>query len=589
MCPEWLQRWVLSEVQNPSWTTGVFEYPDFLPKPAQQGNVICRDARGSVVDIASVRFDQRHVVTDGSAVTHFISEMSRAGWAALWCDCDLNVVFSVAGPVWAPLPQTAQAGEHVGFAVGYELAEAPFIGHSDCLNVVHAANKPADEQLLSRATYAGIRRSALANYSARHFTEARYVPAHRSDAAIAALCDRDRKIALANQQADLLAKAARREGHSPMTEAKEKELEALSRRQKLVLLTIARTLAAFPREPRHSRKARLSAEEREQRKQHRLLVRAKLRAARAARQYGHAWRFDRARRAWQCCRCLASAPDDGGIHDLPPFGCHPSAPLEQMRQESHGHNIHTASILRSRELGSVLPLDSGVLVFCRTCGLYSEQRLRDLRGACAGHAEKQSRGDQNLKRILQQQLHPVRKDCHLEHIQPLMELGIFWEAADDSGRGNHGRASSGERRRAGSQPAAEMGPEHDCTVTQASQVPSPDLVFADTPASFVPSSSSSVELPTCSQAEQAAQDLLQMEQIGMAVSWPRSAPLRRLRAKTPDPSQSLHFAATPASFVPGSSSGSSSRADPGQTQALHDLAELDSFGFAVRWPRMPFP
>ena len=51
--------------------------------------------------------------------------------------------------------------------------------------------------------------------------------AHRSDLAIAALGDHDRKIALASRQADLLAKAACREGHSHLAESKEKEIKFL--------------------------------------------------------------------------------------------------------------------------------------------------------------------------------------------------------------------------------------------------------------------------------------------------------------------------------------------------------------------------
>jgi len=331
VCPRWLQQWARSEPSNLSWTTGVFAHPQGLPQPCPLGNVVCRDASGEIINISDAHFNQPYIVTDGSAVLHCLSDLSRAGWATLWCDSDFKVVYSVSGPVWATLPQSPQAGEHVGFAAGYELAKAPFVGYSDCYNVVAAANKPAEAQVLPGLSYAGVRRSALANYGALNFRQARYVAAHRTDSEIAALPDQERKVALANREADLAAKAARRECHEPLTEQQRQEVEGLLKRQRLTLLTIARTLAVFPREPRCSRPAKLSKEERAQRRQQRALQRARLKAARADLQERHDWVHDQALRTWRCYTCLATAADDRGRYELLSHGCKPSSPLAAMR------------------------------------------------------------------------------------------------------------------------------------------------------------------------------------------------------------------------------------------------------------------
>eukprot|EP00959_Pyramimonas_sp_CCMP1952_P473278 9501468-Pyramimonas_sp.AAC.1 len=49
---------------------------------------------------------------DGSCQRHSIKELSRASWGFTAHADDGSKLFSAFGPIWAPLPQTSQAGEH---------------------------------------------------------------------------------------------------------------------------------------------------------------------------------------------------------------------------------------------------------------------------------------------------------------------------------------------------------------------------------------------------------------------------------------------------------------------------------------------
>ena len=67
--------------------------------------------------------DNYAAIVDGSFQRHAIHDLSRAAWAVSIYDLDSEMlIFSVAGPVWATLPQTSQSSEHVACAAVSQVA-----------------------------------------------------------------------------------------------------------------------------------------------------------------------------------------------------------------------------------------------------------------------------------------------------------------------------------------------------------------------------------------------------------------------------------------------------------------------------------
>eukprot|EP00959_Pyramimonas_sp_CCMP1952_P095042 1987759-Pyramimonas_sp.AAC.1 len=79
---------------------------------------------------------------------------------------------------------------------------------SDCKGAVRLHNLSDDAQLCPRGMFAGFRRAAQQSPGFDALGEAQHTPAHRSDAIIQALPPDQKRIALANQDADRLAKHA---------------------------------------------------------------------------------------------------------------------------------------------------------------------------------------------------------------------------------------------------------------------------------------------------------------------------------------------------------------------------------------------
>eukprot|EP00973_Karenia_brevis_P018822 2579119-Karenia_brevis.AAC.1 len=136
---------------------------DIWPRALECGGIRAYDAAMNEVQVTDVAFGSNSdVVIDGSCTRPpDFAESARAGWAVTALDSEGRVTGTVMGPVWRPLPQTAQAAENCALAVLSYLAVGPIQPHGDCLPVVNAAKRPVKEQLSARRRYAGIRRSAI--------------------------------------------------------------------------------------------------------------------------------------------------------------------------------------------------------------------------------------------------------------------------------------------------------------------------------------------------------------------------------------------------------------------------------------------
>ena len=125
---------------------------------------------------------------------------------------------------------------------------------------------------------------------------------------------------------------------------------------------------------------------------------------------------------------------------------------------------------------------------------------------------------------------------------------------------------------------------------------SPELEFAPTPASWLPScstdgewhtsaasvngASSSQPACTVSQAVAACEDLQDLQQCGLAVRWPSARTAERPRTKlvTAEPETKEHMTTEPGMTVPASDGQRE------QEIAWQDLVDLQRSGLAVRWP-----
>eukprot|EP00974_Lingulodinium_polyedra_P003834 360216-Lingulodinium_polyedra.AAC.1 len=58
--------------------------------------------------------------------------MRRASWSAVKVRPDGTPGATLAGPVWASLPQTPQAAEHCAFAAAAQVAVGRCRVHADC-------------------------------------------------------------------------------------------------------------------------------------------------------------------------------------------------------------------------------------------------------------------------------------------------------------------------------------------------------------------------------------------------------------------------------------------------------------------------
>ncbi|CAK0815347.1 unnamed protein product [Prorocentrum cordatum] len=110
--------------------------------------------------------------------------------------------------VWPALHQTLQAAENLGLATACAFSSGMGSPFSDCKGAVRLQNLSDEAQLCPREMFAGFRRAAQQSLGFDALGEAQHAPAHRSDAIIQALPPDQKRIALASQDADRLAKYA---------------------------------------------------------------------------------------------------------------------------------------------------------------------------------------------------------------------------------------------------------------------------------------------------------------------------------------------------------------------------------------------
>lgn len=203
--PRWMIEWVKSEANNEFWATSLF--CDFT-EPVRQTvarafwepldklfqDCVLLSPTGNELR-HSPCLDQCIVCPDGSAKqtngTHAI-----ATWAIAFLheSCGEHVA-TIRGPIWFPLPPTAQAAEHCApMMCEHIVSQGPSCKiFQDALAVVKTAHLPVLAQHKASRMYAGVRRlsftsSATTNHSEQH--EYAHVKDHQSKECIEATeCD----------------------------------------------------------------------------------------------------------------------------------------------------------------------------------------------------------------------------------------------------------------------------------------------------------------------------------------------------------------------------------------------------------------
>ena len=164
----------------------------------------------------------------------------------------------------------------------------------------------------------------------------------------------------------------------------------------------------------------MSAEEKAARKEARSLEAAKAKLALAHANSLHSWHQEAL--GWVCTRCLSYVDSRVSESMLAKGGCRPSEALRYLRLNPLDHDLYSARIVSSHKLhggGKNVRASSttDILIFCQTCGLYTEELLRLLKKPCDGPPII-TRRSQNLAKI-SRLLHPSDKLRALETVRPL--------------------------------------------------------------------------------------------------------------------------------------------------------------------------
>ncbi len=360
------------------WTTGIFPHPvQTWPRPeADFRALVVGDDNGSKGldgwDSAAVGFGG-HLYSDGSCAQNPIRGLARAGCSSAQVDDEGRRVRAVYMPVPSSLPQTSQAGEHLGVAISRQMAARAAHVRSDCANVVRAANAPVSKALGPGRMYAGILMDQYARAdAASKGTVISWVKAHRAEAdTMDAETIRDVR---GNAIADALAGEAV-SLHPQPTDAQRAELEFRLKRAPLIAKAVGVALAMFPpaEKQRMGRRARP----------------ANVDEAKAKQQ--HFWAFSQG--AWRCECCGTWARSD-------------SLTAKQKAERCQGHMAHKQAGTWTSK-GHVVAMVEGdaPFAFCSRCGAWGNRRARNLMRQCAGPTPA---GSQALRRIASGR-HPWRR------------------------------------------------------------------------------------------------------------------------------------------------------------------------------------
>ncbi len=397
--PAWLIDEVARRPRNQVlWTSGLMPHPgDVLPRPA--------DAPTLDVDYYGdgeppMRSDGRPkiegaVYVDGSCTSHVITELKRASTAMVAMGEDGSARWRVRMPVPTPMPQTSQAAEYAALPLVQAYAantNDAFNVASDCRNVVNSCNENPMRAVAATRTYGGIMKPILADTSWRANVTVRKVPAHVCPEGLPP--GQSRTDAVGNQLADEAAKSALAL-HPAADPATQQEVEAMIKRSKLVVRTIAAVLPIFPPMPAA------------QRMQRRPVARE---GAAIAGDGGHSWKYSSG--YWRCEVCwlmtLRQDLDAATVHRK----CQgPKAELEAAAIVRRGHRLG--------HIDGHMPV-----LFCVACGSYSARRAYGLGAECRGVPTKA--GAQALSRI-KRGLQPWRTRCDAGGERPRLGGSRAWE------------------------------------------------------------------------------------------------------------------------------------------------------------------
>ena len=147
------------------------------------------------------------------------------------------------GPVWRSLPQTPQVAEFCAYAAATQILAGPSTLHSDCSNVVKAANMGLHAALSWRRPNAGIVKATLKEQGRAHVAAVVKVKGHVEEAEVGD--PRLKRHARGNRLADEYADRAVWE--HPVLARNDTSVKAYMRKITCIAMTIAKTCKLWPK------------------------------------------------------------------------------------------------------------------------------------------------------------------------------------------------------------------------------------------------------------------------------------------------------------------------------------------------------
>jgi hypothetical protein len=162
-----------------------------------------------------------NIFYDGSCANRHDPVLSRAAWGIVEVDENGNTLATFSGNVPRSMPQTPQSAEHLAHAFAVQHLEGESILTGDCKGVVKDANDPSRKPLGRKRMHAAATHAVRCSDKQHFVKHDRWTKAHvldgiaklakqpqKQQAAIAALTSQQNFDALANCEADKVAKAA---------------------------------------------------------------------------------------------------------------------------------------------------------------------------------------------------------------------------------------------------------------------------------------------------------------------------------------------------------------------------------------------
>ncbi len=312
------------------------------------------------------------IYVDGSCVPSVIRGLARAACAVVELGAAGLPRRIATAHVPRHLPQTPQAAEYLGLAIGIGVVKraASIIG--DCLNVIRDANRPLSQCLSARRMYGGLVVAFTRDPGCRKLVkDIRWTKAHREEGNAADASDA--MDIRGNFLADEAAKAAIAD-HAPLGPEAAAAVSYYTRRAPLVVKAVTAALELFPRAPGNMKR----------------LPRPTSATQAAARDLHH-WEF--AAGTWRCARCN----DWVNSRRLRPA---------RARERCTGKSIVDEAPDQARG-GHALAHATAELpfTFCSRCGAWGNKRARKLKLRCGAATPA---GVQALSRI-RRGWHPLQR------------------------------------------------------------------------------------------------------------------------------------------------------------------------------------